>query len=97
MGPGRAEARVRPLMCGFMSYYDPAFHSLTSGRATIERHDLNSSARGLWQGAGLKGNRSTTLKELTRRRRHHTLTATAPQRGSIYECRHCRLSACFQL
>jgi hypothetical protein len=75
MGPGRAEAWAKPLMCGFMSYYDPAFHSLASGRATIERHDLNLSARGLWQGPGLKGNRSTALKELTRRRRHHTLAA----------------------
>ena len=60
-------------MCGFMSYYDPAFHNLASGRATIERHDLNLSARGLWQGPELKGNRSMALKELTRRRRHHTI------------------------
>lgn len=79
MGPGRAEARVKPLICGFMSYYDLAFHSLASGRATIERHDLNLSARGLWQGPGLKGDRSTALKELTRRRRHHTLAAMDPK------------------
>jgi hypothetical protein len=79
MGPRRAEARVKPLMCGLMSYYDLAFHSLASGRATMERHGLNLSARGLWQGPGLKGNRSTALKELTRRRRHHTLAAIDPK------------------
>ena len=79
MGPERAEARVKPLMCGFKSYGDPAFHSLASGRATIESHDLNLSARGLWQGPGLKGNRSAALKEFTRRRRHHTLAAIDPK------------------
>ena len=79
MGPGWAEARVKPLMCGFMSYYDPAFHSLVSGRATIESHDLNLSVRGLWQGLGLKGNRSAASKERTRRRRHHTLAAIDPK------------------
>jgi hypothetical protein len=83
MGPGRAEQRVKPLMCGFMSYYDPAFHNLASGRATIERHDLNLSARGLWQGPGQKGNRSMALKELTRRRRHHTLATIDPKEAPI--------------
>ena len=83
IGPGRAEARVKLLMCGFMSYYDPAFHNLASGRATIERYDLNLSVRGLWQGPGLKGNRSMALKELTRRRRHHTLAAIDPKEASF--------------
>ncbi len=84
-GAGRAEARVKPLMCGFMSYHDPAFHSPASGRATIERHDLNLSARGLWQGPGLKGNRSTALKELARRRRHHTLAAMDPKEAPLMD------------
>ena len=75
MGPGRPETRVKPLICGFMSYYDSVFSRLGSDRAMNERNGLNLSARGLWQGPGPQGNRTTALKELARRRRNHTLAA----------------------
>ena len=75
MSPGRAETRVKLLTCGFMSYYDSVFHSLAVDRATNERHGLNLSETGLWQGPGPRGNRTIALKELTRRRRNHTLAA----------------------
>jgi hypothetical protein len=75
MGPGRAETRLKLLTCGYMSYYEPAFLRLALDRATNERNALNLSASGLWQGPGPKGNRTMALKDLTRRRRNHTLGA----------------------
>lgn len=75
MGPGQAETRVKLLTCGFMSYYEPAFKSLASGRCANERNVLNLSTSSLWQGPGPKGNRTRALQDFTRRRRNHTLAA----------------------
>ena len=60
MGPGRPETRVKPLTCGFGSYYDSVFSSLASDRAINERHSLNLSATGFWQGPVL----AATAQEL---------------------------------
>jgi len=92
-----AEAQVKPLMCRRMSYYDLAFHSLASGRATMERHDLNLSVRGFWQEPGLKANRFDGFEGTYEEAKTPYTRRHRPQGGAIHKCRHCRLSTCFQL
>jgi len=72
-GPGLGETRVKPIACGFLSYYAPAFLSQALPRAEEERKGLNLTASGAWTGPGNTGNRSDALEALTRRRRYHTL------------------------
>jgi hypothetical protein len=83
MGPGQAETRVKLLTCGFVSYYEAAFYSLALDRGDNERNALNLSASGLWQGPGPKGNRTTALRDLTRRRKNHTLAAIDPAEAPL--------------
>jgi hypothetical protein len=66
-----------------MWYYDPAFYNLALGRATIERHNLNLSTKGLYQGSERIGNGLMALREPSRRRRHHALATVSPNEAQF--------------
>jgi hypothetical protein len=72
-GPGIGELRVKPVTCGFMSYYSPEFSSEATARAKEEQKTLNLTSSGLWIGVEDAEGRSNALAALTRRRRKHTL------------------------
>ncbi|OKL63250.1 hypothetical protein UA08_01844 [Talaromyces atroroseus] len=73
MGTGRGETRVKPLTCGFLTFYDPIFRQQEAARASIERQKLNLTSDGLWQGPGKDEYRKSALEQLMRRRRYHLL------------------------
>lgn len=75
MGPGSGETLVNLLSCGLMNFYAPPFRSQESARAREEQQALNLTAVGLWLGPAKGGNRTTALKDLTRRWRNHSLSA----------------------
>jgi hypothetical protein len=74
IGRGGGENRVKLLTCGFLNFYSPHFQSQQRARAENEQKSLNLTADGLWRGPGEGGNRSTSLRELNRRRRNHDLS-----------------------
>ncbi|KAK0099313.1 hypothetical protein ONS95_006326 [Cadophora gregata] len=71
-GPGIGESRVKPDICGFLSYYNPTFERQGIARRLKEQKVLNLTAEGFWAGPR-RGKRSTALEALTRRRRQHVL------------------------
>ncbi|KAI4216029.1 MAG: hypothetical protein LQ351_001525 [Letrouitia transgressa] len=71
-GPGRGEDRIKPATCGFLTYYAPTLQDLRSSLAERERTALNLTHDGRWKGSSLN-NRNSALRELSRRRRNHTL------------------------
>ncbi|KAI4160696.1 MAG: hypothetical protein LQ342_005535 [Letrouitia transgressa] len=71
-GPGRGEDRIKPATCGFLTYYAPTLQDLRSSIAERERSALNLTQDGRWKGSCLS-NRDSALRELSRRRRRHTL------------------------
>jgi hypothetical protein len=73
MGTGRGESRVRPLTCGFMTFYDLGFEQQQLARGDGEREKLNLTADGLWRGPGNDEDRKAALEQLMRRRRYHLL------------------------
>ncbi|KAI7977677.1 hypothetical protein EIK77_010268 [Talaromyces pinophilus] len=73
MGAGRGESRVKPLTCGFLTFYDPIYQEQQLDRAVTERKKLNLTTDGYWMGPGMQENRKVALKELTRRKRYHSL------------------------
>lgn len=72
-GPGQGEVRARVSQCGILSYYSPQFVNQTGNRAAADQKSLNLTNSGLWEGPGAGGNRTTAIKQLTRRRRYHHL------------------------
>jgi hypothetical protein len=72
-GPSLGEVRVKPVSCGFMSYYSPEFTNQAASRAKEEGETLNLTADGYWAGPAKNDSRSEALNSLTRRRRSHTL------------------------
>ncbi|CZR66552.1 uncharacterized protein PAC_16453 [Phialocephala subalpina] len=77
-GPGRGETHVKPISCGFLTYYSPEFLSQAIPRAKEEQKSLNLTKEGLWAGPGEVGIRGKTLQALTRRRRLHDLQDITP-------------------
>lgn len=73
MGAGRGESRVKPLTCGFLTFYDPIFQEQQIERAITERKKLNLTTEGHWIGPGSQENRKAALEQLTRRKRYHSL------------------------
>ena len=73
VGKGKGEERVKPLACGFMSFYDLQFPSRAIAISSLEKDFLNLTSDGLWIGPGTDGDRSIALKQLSRRRRYHNL------------------------
>jgi hypothetical protein len=82
-GPGRGETHVKPITCGFMSYYSPQFLSQAIARAKEERKSLNLTVDGLWNGAETTESRAKALQDLTRRRRYHDLEDVTTSEASI--------------
>ncbi|TVY50775.1 Uncharacterized protein LCER1_G007280, partial [Lachnellula cervina] len=79
-GPSTGEVRVKPLSCGFLSYYSPEFSNQALARAREERKVLNLTTDGHWLGPTHNDSRSEALKALTRRRRSHALDGvTGPE------------------
>ncbi|KAI0171273.1 hypothetical protein BJ166DRAFT_218216 [Pestalotiopsis sp. NC0098] len=72
-GPGLGEVRAKVSNCGIMSYYSPRFANLTRTRLEGEQELYNLTSQGHWRGEGPRGNRTTGLAELRRRRRYHHL------------------------
>ncbi|QGA21061.1 hypothetical protein EYB26_008771 [Talaromyces marneffei] len=73
MGAGRGESRVKPLTCGFLTFYNPIYHEQQIGCANAERKRLNLTMDGHWTGSGTQEDRKAALEQLTRRKRHHSL------------------------
>lgn len=73
LGPGRGESRVKPLTCGFLTFYDPIFQEQEIERAVVERKKLNLTTDGLWIGPSTPNDRKTALEQLSRRKRYHSL------------------------
>lgn len=73
MGAGRGESRVKPLTCGFLTFYNPIYHEQQIERAITERKKLNLTTGGYWMGPGTPAERKVALEELTRRKRYHSL------------------------
>lgn len=73
MGAGRGESRVKPLTCGFLTFYDPIYKEQQIERAITERKKLNLTTDGSWMGPGPQENRKVALEQLTRRKRYHSL------------------------
>ncbi|KAE8441081.1 hypothetical protein EG329_005876 [Mollisiaceae sp. DMI_Dod_QoI] len=82
-GPGRGETHVKPISCGYLSYYSPEFLSQAIPRAKEEQKSLNLTKDGLWTGPSEKGARASALQSLTRRRRLHTLEDVTPSEAAI--------------
>jgi len=80
---GRAEGRVKPNPCGFLSYYDSILKDFSSAFAKEEKSRLNLTADGSWKGPGHHGNLTLALKELSTRRRSHNLSQITNYEGSI--------------
>ncbi|KIW57323.1 hypothetical protein PV05_05888 [Exophiala xenobiotica] len=80
---GRAEGRVKPNTCGFLSYYDSFLKAFSSAFAEDERSHLNLTADGNWKGPGKHGNRTLALRELSIRRRSHNLSQITNFEASI--------------
>ncbi|KAK7890406.1 hypothetical protein LTR67_008292 [Exophiala xenobiotica] len=80
---GRAEGRVKPNTCGFLSYYDSFLKDFSSAFAEDERSRLNLTADGNWKGPGKHGNHTVALKELSIRRRSHNLSQITNFEASI--------------
>lgn len=72
-GAGRGETRVKPLTCGFLTFYDPIYQEQQTERAIIERKKLNLTTDGHWMGSETPNNRKAALQQLARRKRYHSL------------------------
>ncbi|GAD96255.1 serine protein kinase, putative [Paecilomyces variotii No. 5] len=83
MGPGRGETRVKPLTCGFLSFYSPEFAEQHLARFASEKLKLNLTEDGYWLGPGNNGTRERGLRELTIRRRSHLLHNISHSDASI--------------
>ena len=81
-GSGRAEDRIKPATCSFLTYYAPAFKDIHKSLAEQEREALNLTNNGRWKGSS-PSNRASALQELSRRRRHHTLADISPQDTTV--------------
>jgi hypothetical protein len=69
LGPGAGETRVKPLTCGFVSFFSPELLSLQNPRAEYQRGLLNLTHDGLWKREENTTTRKIALQELMRRRR----------------------------
>lgn len=83
MGQGRGETRVKPLTCGFLSFYSSYFTEQHLARSASEKKQLNLTADGYWAGPGTNGTRKYGLKELMIRRRNHVLHNITQSDASI--------------
>ena len=72
-GPGKGETRIKALVCGLLSYYDPLFTSRAAATSSIEESYLNLTIDGLWHGPSENGTREVGLQQLARRRMYHNL------------------------
>jgi hypothetical protein len=81
-GPGRGETRVKPLGCGFLSYYSPKFIRQAFARGESDRSRLNLTKDGLWKHHSSE-DRKHGLTELMRRRRAHTLGDVTTEDAAI--------------
>ena len=82
-GPGLGETRAKVLSCGVLSYYSPQFANQTRNRALEERQALNLTDEGFWRGPGPNGNRTTSFRQLGRRRRYHHLGDVNTQEAAL--------------
>lgn len=82
-GPGQGEVRAKVLQCGILSYYSAQFVNQTANRAAADEKSLNLTSSGLWEGPGEHGNRTTAIKQLTRRRRYHHLGMSTPKEAAL--------------
>jgi hypothetical protein len=83
-GPGLGETRVKPISCGFLSYYSPLFLSQAIPRAKEEQKTLNLTSSGIWNAPGDVTIRPQALEALTRRRRYHTLEHVSTSDAGIF-------------
>ncbi|KAI1331420.1 hypothetical protein F5Y16DRAFT_408094 [Xylariaceae sp. FL0255] len=87
---GFGETRAKVLPCGILSYYSPRFGHLSTWRAEEERHRLNLTEKGFWEGSVNRSERGMqeedrrrALQDLTRRKRLHHLANTTAEEAAM--------------